>query len=109
VRGPADREQTLQGAQDILGLDPTFDLDGQTLPRILIQDHQELEPPAVSGLVRHKVITPHVVDVLGLTPQAPILRIAQPLTFSLLSRHLQALLTPQSIYPLTIDRPALGP
>jgi hypothetical protein len=74
----AEGKQVLQGRQDILGLDAACHLDRQTLPRVLIQDHQELEPPAVGGLVRHKVITPHVVDVLGLSSQAPILRIAQP-------------------------------
>lgn len=106
LRRPAEGEQVLQRGADRLGPDAAFDLDRQTFTRIFIQNHQELQAPAVGGPVRHEVVAPHVVDPLGLAAKTPVLRVAQTLASSLLLRHFQALLTPESMHPFAIDTPA---
>ena len=53
--------QALEAPDHVVGVDGAFDAGGQSLPRALVDDVQELEHPFVVGLVKLEVAGPHDV------------------------------------------------
>lgn len=117
-------EQVLQGRYHVTGLQAPFHLDRHALPRGLVHHRQDLQTPAVLGLVEEEIIAPYVVRTLGPPAHAAVPAVAQATAFPRTRRHFQALplpkgmLTGQDPYPLdqrpiafwaAADMPLRGP
>ena len=67
---------------------PGGDHDRQAFPRILLDDGEDLQRPAVLRAVRHEVIRPDVVPILRPVADARAIRESQPAPFRLFSAAL---------------------
>jgi hypothetical protein len=74
---------------------------------VLIDHVEQLQDPAVGGLVELVVQRPHVVRVLGGQPIRRTGRGAEPLAFAPPDRDAQAFLAPQPLDGLAVHPPAL--
>jgi len=92
----------------MLRRDATLDLDGEALTGVLVLDGQQLQRPAVGGLVTEEIIAPYVVDPLGTTPQTTILAAARTTLLPLFSRHFQPFLTPQPVDAFAVHTKTLA-
>lgn len=54
-------KQLIQNADDIAGRETPPDADGQPLARELVHYRQTFELPAILGLIKDKIVAPHVV------------------------------------------------
>jgi hypothetical protein len=59
--------------------------------------------------LQHEVITPHKVRVLWTETKTRSIVQPVPASFRLFSRHFQAFVTPNSLYALVVQSPALVP
>ena len=77
--------------------------------RVFVQDVQESDLSAVTGLVFHKIITPYMILVLS--SQADAAAICQPESalLYLLFRQLQTFFPPDSFYTFVVDQNAFIP
>ena len=85
---------------------PPGDHDRQAFPRILLDDGEDLQRPAVMRAVRYAVIRPDVVPILRPAADARAIREPQPAPFRLFLRHFEAFSPPQSLDAFVIHRPA---
>ena len=76
---------------------------------MLVHHRQDLQRPAVDGLVVHEVVRPHMIDMRGRVPRDPALDRAQTHVFIDFLRHLQPVPTPQTMYPILSRSPHLEP
>src|SRR4029450_164445 len=60
--------QLVENTDGGVGVDPAFHDDGQRLAGVLIHDVEQLQSPAVLGLVELVVQRPHMVGALGRQP-----------------------------------------
>jgi hypothetical protein len=74
---------------------------------VFVDDVEQLQNPAVCGLVELEIERPHVVRALGPEPIRGAGRGSQTLALSLAVRHLEALLPPQALDLLAVGAPAL--
>ena len=81
--------------------------DLQRLAGELVDDVQQLQDPPVGGLVELEVKRPHVIGALCSQALGRHGRVAQALALAPAHRHAQALLAPQALHALAVDRPAL--
>jgi hypothetical protein len=93
--------------QSLVGVDASVTLDRECLAGELVDDVQQLQDPPVGGLIKLEVQRPHVIGVLGAQPLGPDGRGPEPLALASPLRHPQALLVPQPLRALAVQRPAL--
>jgi len=58
-------EQLSEPLQYALGVQLPFHVNRQALPRVLVNDPQQAEGPALVGTVMHEVVGPDVILALG--------------------------------------------
>lgn len=108
LRRPASlSDETIERGDGGVGVDPPATLDGESLASELVEHMQQLQDPAVGGLVELEVQCPHVVWVLGGQASGRHRRDAQSLSLSSPERHSQSLLAPQTLDALAVDAPTL--
>ena len=95
----ADRRQLVQHRHHIPALAAPPHLDRQALPRELVDDREPLERTAGRRPVEREVPAPDVVGGLGRTRQDARFARAQGSSLSLLLRHFETLLPPQTQDP----------
>ena len=100
-------DEALQRNDGLVAVDAAVALDRQRLAGELIDDVQQLEDPAVGGLVKLEVQRPYVVGCLGAQPIGRDRRGPQPLALAASLRHPQALFAPQPLRALAVEHPAL--
>ena len=74
--------------------------------RILLDDGEDLQRPAVMRAVRHEVIRPDVVPILRPVADARAIHEPQSAPFRLFLQHFEAFPTPQSLDSFVIHCPA---
>ena len=60
-RRPVDRGQTVQHVDDVIGIDGSCHLDGETLPGVLVDDVQHLDGSPIVGNIELEVERPQDV------------------------------------------------
>src|SRR5512133_1360337 len=99
--------QLVENTDGGVGVDPAVDLDRQGFSGVFVHDVEQLQPPAVLGLVELVVQRPHVIGVLGGQPVGRAGGAAQSLAFAAPGRHPQAFLAPEPLDGLAVHPPAL--
>jgi len=61
---PVDLEQDAKRLMNIRRCEAPADLQGETPPSELVDDHEDLHPPTVHGLLGHEVVAPDMVRIL---------------------------------------------
>jgi hypothetical protein len=103
---PALDDQAVQHGHGGVSVNPAVDLDRQGLAGVLVHDVEQLQPPAVLGLVELVVQRPHMVGMLGRQPVRRRARGPEPLPLATPSGDAQAFVAPQPLHGLAVDRPA---
>ncbi len=98
-------DEALYDRDDGVGVTGSAHPHGQSLPGVLVDDVQQLQPPAIGGLVELEVQGPHLVRALR-PQQLAATGWAGPLAPAR-GRPAQALLPPQALRALAVDGPAL--
>jgi hypothetical protein len=106
-RLPALGDEPVEGGDGLVGIDAAVTLDRQRFAGELVDDVQQLQDPAVGGLVELEVQRPHVIRPLSPQPPGRDRRIAHTLALAPPARHPDALLAPQPLRPLAVQLPAL--
>jgi hypothetical protein len=96
LRYSSHREQFGKRIDDIFTGDPTADLQGQALPRVLIDDRQPFQRTAARRAIEHEVQSPHVVWRCRGLAVTTILARAKATPFSLFYRHFQPFPLPKT-------------
>ena len=91
----------------MVGVDAPLAADLERLAGELVDDVQQLQDAPVGGLVELEVKRPHVIRALGTQALGRHGRVAQALALAPADGHAQALLAPQPLHALAVDRPAL--
>ena len=78
----------------------------QAFPRVLIENVQYPEGPAVVRPFRHDIVTPYAILMRWSEPDTRTIVQPQSPSFRLLLRHLQSLVPPDPLYPLVVHLPA---
>jgi hypothetical protein len=104
---PAERDQVLECDDGGVGVDAPFALHRKRLAGELVNDVQQLHDPPVGGLVELEVKRPHLIRAHGAKPARRHRRLAQALALAAALRDPQALLAPQPLRALAIQRPAV--
>ena len=99
-------EQFRERLEHINRPQPPGDHDRQAFPRILLDDGEDLQRPAVMRAVRHEVIRPDVVPILRPVADARAIHEPQSAPFRLFLQHFEAFPTPQSLDSFVIHCPA---
>ncbi len=100
-------DEALQRRDGLVGVDAAVTLDRERLAGELVDDMQQLENPAVGGLIELKVQRPDVIGRLCAQPVGRHRRGPEALALAPALRHAQPLLTPQPLRTLAIQHPAL--
>ena len=80
-------KQLVENPDDIARGEAAANPDRQPLARELIDHRQTFELPGILGLIKHKIVAPHVVREAG--PLHPLRGGAQKPAFAAFSHHLQ--------------------
>ncbi len=109
VRYAAADKQIREPFQDILRVQASGHVNGQTFAGVLIDQRQHPQRPTIVRPGMHEVVGPDMV--LPARPQTDAGAVVepQPTSFGLLGRHLQTLPSPQALHALVIHPPALPP
>lgn len=100
--------ESVEHLDNAVGVDRSCGLDGEALPRALVDHVQELEHPPVTRLVELEVEGPHHVRVQR-AERPDHLADAPERLLVFAVRHSQAFLAPQAVDPLLVDaRPPGG-
>src|ERR1700735_2367828 len=84
-----------QRVDHVLARDAAVDLQGQALPRMLVDDRQPFELAPARRVVEHEVPGPNVILGLGASANAAVLTLPESSLFPLLLRHFQPFPTPK--------------
>ncbi len=98
-----------QSLKHIIAAEIPRHINRKTLPRVLIDHREHPKAPTVMCPGMDKVVTPDMVLVLGSQPDARSTTEHQSTSFTLLFRHLDPFLLPDSLDPFVIDAPAFKP
>jgi hypothetical protein len=98
-------DEAFEDADGLIGVDRAGRDAGERLAGVLVGDVEDLDRPAISGLVEEEVERPDLIRPGGgdraRRPRS-LLAPARP------ARDVQALVTPQSLYPLAVTAPTLA-
>src|SRR5271170_5289659 len=83
------------------------DTDGQTLPRVFIDQRQHPQRSSVMRHRAHEVVAPNVIRTLRSQPNARPIVQPQPPTGPLFLRYFQPLATPDALYPICARLPTI--
>ncbi len=102
----AQDEQVSERVNDIDGLEPAADPDGEALASELVDDVEHPILPPVMGAILDEVVGPDMVGIFG--PQANTGSVVEPEppALGLLVRNLQPLASPDPVHPLDPHHPA---
>ena len=89
-----------QGLDNVNGIDPAGDVDGQALARELVDQRHQPQAPAVIGSSFDKVEAPDMVGIRRPKPDAGSVIEPKPASLWLLLRHLQPLAAPDALNPI---------
>ena len=106
-RRPAPGDDAVERGGGGIGVDAPGGHDRERLPRVLVDDVEQLQDPPVRGLVELEVQRPDVVRPLSPQPHGGHRRVPQTLTLASLHRDAQPFLTPEPLHPLAIHAPSL--
>lgn len=101
------QKQFAEHMQDVLAVELAPDMDGQALPRELVDDGQHPERLAVMGAIHDEVIGPNVVPVCRSQPDARTVIKPEPASLRLLLWNLEPLTSPDALDPFQANRPAI--
>jgi SAM-dependent methyltransferase len=73
LRHPVDLEENTECLLNVGGGKASSDLQRQGTPSELVDDHEDLQPAAIHGLLCNEVVAPDMVWVLGPMPNASLL------------------------------------
>ena len=104
-RRPAHGDDPVERGGGGVGVDAPGGHDRQRLPRVLVDDVEQLQDPPVRGLVELEVERPDVVRTLSPQPPGGHRRVPQALTLASLQRDARPLLTPEPLHPLAVHTP----
>ena len=102
-------EQFAQHVQNITGVEPSLDTDGETLARVLIDHAQHSEDLSVMRAVLNEVIGPDMALVCRPEPHARSIIQPQSPALRLLLRDFEPFTSPYAIDALLIHMPAVSP
>jgi hypothetical protein len=105
ARRPVEAHELRQYLDDAARPNPAGNVDRQALAGELVNDRQALQRAAIGAGVEHKVVRPHVIDAGGRERTGAAGRHAPARPFP---RHLQLLLAPQAIPPISAEHMALA-
>jgi len=107
TRWPVQQEQVRERLQYRLLVLSAFGSDGETFPRVLVDDGQHAERSAIVRSVHDEVVGPDVVPVLrAMTNTRPVIE-PQTAPLRLFLRYFQPLATPDALHPFVVDLPAV--
>ena len=101
-------EQFAQHVQNITGVEPSLDTDGETLARVLIDHAQHSEDLSVMRAVLNEVIGPDVPFVGGSEADAGSIIEPEPPAFWLFLRNFEPLTPPYPVHTSNTDLPAFS-
>jgi len=107
TRHAARLEQLHQHVEHSIRSDAATDIQRQAFASKLIDDDQALERTTVTSRVVNEVHRPHMILELRSMTNAAAFAVTQTCSFSLLLRHFQSFLTPQTIDPLGVHLPTI--
>ena len=107
-RAPADHHFP-QHIFDVLRADAEGRVAGQALPRVLVDDVQNLDFASFAGFCFYKIVAPYVVGMLRAQADAAAVVQPEPTSFGLFFRHFQAQTPPDPIDPLMVDMVSTAP
>jgi hypothetical protein len=102
LRRAALAGEPVEHLADGVGVGAAADVHGGGLAGVLVDDGEQLEPPAVGGLVELEVQRPHVVRVLGVQPLGRVG--PDPAALARCLWPAQSVLAPQAPDPIVVDR-----
>ncbi len=70
---PVDLEQDAKRLMNIRRCEAPADLQGETPPSELVDDHEDLHPPTVHGLLGHEVVAPDRIRNFRSMTNAPLI------------------------------------
>lgn len=103
------QEDLRQDVDHVGGRDGPFHLQGQALPRVLVDQTEDLQWAASLVSVVDEVPGPDVVLAARPLANDAVVAAAQSPFLVRFPRHAKLLLLPQAVHPLVIDSPAFGP
>ena len=105
---PLDKE-LCQPIEHVIGSQPSFDIDGQTFPRVCVHNGEKFDRSPIFGPGRHEVVRPHMIRMLRSQPDTGAIGRPEPPTRRLFLRDLQAFAPPDPFHPLVTDPPTVSP
>jgi hypothetical protein len=110
MRGdPSVHKEFRKAVEHVIRSQPSFDLEGQTFPRIFVHNGAELHRSPIFGPCRHEVVRPHRIRMLRSQSDTGAFGEPEPPTRRLFLGHHQAFAPPHPFHPLVLDPPALVP
>ncbi len=100
-------EKVCQSLDHMMGGDLSLYGTVQAFPRVLVDDVQDPECPAIVRPRRHEIVAPYMVLILWPESDARTIIQPQPPSFRLLLRYLQTFSPPNPLYPLMVYLPSL--
>ena len=104
---PAVHKQLRQAEEDIIRAPPSGHLNGQTLPRVLIHDREQLDRPTILRPQRHDVVGPHMIRLLRSQADTGAIRQPEAPAWRLALRHLESFPPPDPFHAFVIHAPAV--
>ena len=106
VGSAAHGGELVEDGDGLVGVDASGDVHRERLAGVLIDDVEQLEHPAVGGLIELEVQGPHVTGPLGSQPIGGHRRLAEALALASPRRDSEAFFAPQALHALAVDRVA---
>jgi hypothetical protein len=94
-----------QAVNHVLAVEPAFDVDGQTLSAVFVDQGQHPERTSIAGLIVYKIITPYVIPALGPKPDTTSVVQPQSSSFWLSFWDFEPFLTPKAFNAFVIHFP----
>src|SRR5260370_15696603 len=106
-RDSPEQHHICQSFNHFIPPEPSRYTDGQTLPRVFIDERQHPQCSSVMRHCAHEVVAPNVIRTLR--PHSHARRVVQPQPPArpLFLRHLQLLATPDTLYPIFAHVPTI--
>lgn len=61
LRDPSVHKEVREAVEHVIGSQPSFDIDGQTFPRVFVHNGEEFHRSPILGPCRHEVVGPHMI------------------------------------------------
>jgi hypothetical protein len=109
LRDPSVHKEFREAVEHVIGSHPSFDINGQTFPRVFVHNGKELDRSPIFGPGRHEVVRPYMIRMLRSQSDTGAISEPEPPTRRLFLWDLQAFAPPNPFHPFVIDPPARIP